>query len=230
MPATYLAVVQLGRELHLTARLSPVNGYAGVVPSLTARVVAVAALAIALSFSGCSSPSANRHIQPTSTEPTQFVGVPAGYNDDDVSFANNITTHHEQGIAVSSLVPQRSADADVVAFAANTTAALKSDIAVLRALRAQWTQNPDIKSGGAGHGDVTKGIIADASIATLKALRGSKFDTFWLQSMTTFDQGAVEMANAEIVNGKNIDAIGLAEQIVKSQQQQIGEIDRMLKG
>jgi uncharacterized protein (DUF305 family) len=187
------------------------------VPSLTTRVVAVAALAIALSLSGCGSPSSNRHIQPTITEPTQFIGVPAGYSDDDVSFANNLITHHEQGIDMSSLVPQRSTDADVVAFAAKTAAALNSDIAVLRALSVQWTQSPDTKAGGAGHGDVPKGIIADAN-------------TFWLQSMTTFDQGAVEMANAEIVNGKNIDAIGLAKQIVKSQQQQIGEINRMLKG
>lgn len=197
------------------------------VPSLTARVVAVAALAIALSFSACSSPSANRHIQPTSTEPTQ---VPAGYNGDDVAFANNIITHHEQGIDVSSLVPQRSTDADVVAFAAKTAAALQSDVAVLRALLVQWTQNPDTKAGGGGHGVTMKGIIADASIAKLNALRGSKFDTLWLQSMTNFDQGAVEMANAEIANGKNIDAIGLAKQIVKAQQEQIGEINRMLTG
>jgi uncharacterized protein (DUF305 family) len=207
-----------------------VNGYGGVVPSLTASVVAVAALAIALSLTGCGSPSSNRHNPPTTTEPTPFIGVPAGYSDDDVSFANNILTHHEQGIDVSSLVPQRSTDADVVTFAAKTAAALKSDIAVLRALSVQWTQSPDTKAGGSGHGGAMQGLIADASIATLKALRGSKFDEFWLQSMTTFDQGAVEMARAEIANGKNIDAIDLAKQIVKAQQQQIGEINRMLTG
>ena len=156
--------------------------------------------------------------------------VPAGYNEDDVSFANNIITHHEQGIDVSSLVPQRSTDAVVVAFAAKTAAALNSDVAVLRALLVQWTQNPDTKAGGSGHAATMKGIIADASIAKLNALRGSKFDTLWLRSMTNFDQGAVEMANAEIANGKNIDATGLAKQIVKAQQEQIGEINRMLTG
>jgi uncharacterized protein (DUF305 family) len=61
-------------------------------------------------------------------------------------------------------------------------------------------------------------------------LHGKEFDAPWLESMINLDQGEIEMANAEVANGKNPDAIGLAKQIVKARQAEIGQMQQMLAG
>jgi uncharacterized protein (DUF305 family) len=43
-------------------------------------------------------------------------------------------------------------------------------------------------------------------------------------------QGAVAMAKAEISDGKNVDAIAVAETIVTGQDAEIGQMTRMLEG
>ncbi|WP_375483522.1 DUF305 domain-containing protein [uncultured Mycobacterium sp.] len=198
--------------------------------SLTARIVAVAAaLATALFLSSCSKPAFGGRTELTSTDPPRITGTPAGYNADDVAFANNMITHHEQGINLSVLGMNRSADADVTGFAAKTRATLESDIAVLRVLLVQWNENPDTKTGGV-HGATLRGMVDALTMAQLASLHGTEFDKLWLQSMITLSGGAIEMANAEMVDGKNIDAVGLAKEVIKAQQAQIQQINQMLGG
>ncbi len=43
-------------------------------------------------------------------------------------------------------------------------------------------------------------------------------------------QGAIEMAKAEIANGENVDAIGMAKTIVDTQQAEIDQMKQMLGG
>ena len=74
------------------------------------------------------------------------------------------------------------------------------------------------------------GMVDDATMTKLKSLNGSEFDTLWLESMISHHQGAIEMARAEITNGKNVDAKGLAQTIVETQQAEIGQMKQMLGG
>ena len=67
-------------------------------------------------------------------------------------------------------------------------------------------------------------------MAKLASLNGAEFDTLWLQSMIGHHQGAIEMAKAEIANGENVDAIGLAKTIVDTQQAEIDQMKQMLGG
>jgi len=41
-------------------------------------------------------------------------------------------------------------------------------------------------------------------------------------------QGAIEMAKAEIANGANVDAVGMAKSIVSTQQAEIGQMKRYI--
>lgn len=200
-----------------------------VVLSLTGRIAAVAAaLVIAVFLSGCSSPPPDNHPQLTNSDAPRITGVPAGYNADDLAFADHMILHHDQGKQLSAMVPDHSVDSDVIGFAANTGAALESDMSVLRVLRVQWNENPDTKVGAGGQGAALMGMADDATVAKLSSLRGSQFDTLWLQTMTLLDQGAIEMAKAEVSKGKNADAIGLAKQVIKVEQDRVGGIGQML--
>jgi uncharacterized protein (DUF305 family) len=204
--------------------------YAGAVPSLTARIAAtLAAWSTPLFLTSChSSPSSDHaHTLPVDDKPV-ITGEPAAYDSADVAFANSVTAQEQQGIDIARLVADRSTNSKLVTFAAKTAAALQVDTEVLKALGAQWKEGQDKQPEAGGTTSTTGGILDNAAIAKLDSSHGSAFDTLWLKSMIGLDQGAIEAANAEIANGKNVDATSLAKQIVKARQAEIGQMQQML--
>jgi uncharacterized protein (DUF305 family) len=195
------------------------------------RVVVVPlALVIAICMSSCSSPDSGDHTAPASKDQPVVTGEPAGFNGDDVAFVNKIIPNCKQGLDMSGLVADRSTNPKVAALAAAKTSVLQSDIRISNVLLLQWSENPDSQTGSVGRGATMKGMVDQATIAKLDSSRGAKFDTLWLPSMIGLDQGAVETANAEIASGKNVDAIGLARQIVDARQADIGQMKQILSG
>jgi uncharacterized protein (DUF305 family) len=198
-------------------------------PSRFARIVAVvAALAAALFLSACSSSSSEPPAEQTS-EPV-ITGEPAGFNADDVAFATNMIPHHQQAVELSALVPDRSTNAELAGLAAQISAAQQPEIETMKVLLVQWKENPEAGSGHGGHGDAMQGMVDDATMTRLQSLNGAEFDTLWLESMISHHQGAIEMAKAEITNGENVDAKGLAQTIIDTQQAEIGQMKQMLGG
>lgn len=199
--------------------------------SLTGRIATIlASLACAIFVLSCSSPASDLHNNPSNTDKPLVTGAPAGFNADDVAFTTNIIRHDQQGVDMSALVPDRSTNTGVIAFATKSAVALQSNIVTLRALLVQWDENPDAKTGSGGDGVTLKGMADQATIAKLASLHGNEFDTLWLQSMVSRHEGAIEMANAEIANGNNVDAIGLAKQIAQVQAGEISLLQHMLEG
>jgi uncharacterized protein (DUF305 family) len=196
------------------------------VPSLTAKIAAgLAACFTALFLSACSKPSDN-HAHPTHSDDKPVItGEPAAFNTADVAFANDMTPHEEQGIKMSLLAPDHSTNSDLVAFAAKTGAALQVDADVLKALGAQWKEGGDHQPGGSAA--TTRPPIDNSIITKLDSLHGPAFDAPWLDSMINLDQRSIEMANGEIANGKNPDALDLAKQIVKARQAEIAQMQQM---
>lgn len=157
-------------------------------------------------------------------------GEPAGFNADDVAFATNMIPHHEQAVEMSALVPDRSTNPEIKALAERISAAQEPEIRTMQAFLVQWNENPEAGSGHEGHGAMMQGMVDEATMAKLKSLNGQEFDTLWLQSMISHHQGAIEMAQAEIANGDNVDAKRLAQTIVDTQQAEIGQMKQMLGG
>ena len=200
--------------------------------SITARIAAVlAAFLVALFVSSCSSPAPDGHTDPEHTdEPTATV-EPAGYNADDVAFATNMIPHHQQAVDMSALVPDRSTNPEVIELASQISAAQGPEIEALKVFLVQWKENPDANTGHGGHGNMPmSGMVDQSTMATLESLNGAEFDTLWLQSMIGHHQGAIEMAKAEIANGENVDALGMAKAIVDTQQAEINQMNQMLGG
>jgi uncharacterized protein (DUF305 family) len=175
---------------------------------------------------------------PTSGEATDtpvITGEPAGYNSADVTFATTMVPHHQQAIEMSTMAVERSIDPELIALANQIIATQQPEVNILNVFLVQWNENPENRTGG---GDVAEdtpepsvpGMVDDATIAKLESLRGPEFDRLWLQSMISHHQGAVAMAKSEIADGKNVDAIAVAETIVAGQDAQIGQMTRMLEG
>jgi uncharacterized protein (DUF305 family) len=199
--------------------------------TLTVRIAALfAAVAAAVFLSSCSSPASDGRADHQSTDEPVITGQPAGYNADDVAFATNMIPHHQQAVELSAMAPDRSTNAELITLAQQITAAQQPEINVMKVLLVQWNENPDTNSGHDGHGNTMQGMVDAATMTKLQSLQGAEFDKLWLESMISHHQGAIEMAKAELANGDNVDAKGLAKNIVTAQEAEIGQMKQMLGG
>ena len=197
---------------------------------MTCPLAALAALTTALFLSSCSTSASDSHADHPQTDQPVITGQPAGYNADDVAFAANMIPHHQQAVDLSAMVPDRCTNAGLVALADQISAAQQPEINVMKVFLVQWNENPDTNSGHAGHGSTTQGMVDAATMTKLESLSSEEFDELWLASMISHHQGAIEMAKAEIANGDNVDAKTLANNIVTTQEAEIGQMKQMLGG
>ena len=72
--------------------------------------------------------------------------------------------------------------------------------------------------------DMTMGQMTDM----LKSKTGDDFDKTFLNEMIAHHEGAVKMADTEVTDGKNADAVALAKDIVSSQESEIKEMQDLL--
>ena len=197
---------------------------------MTCPLAALAALTAALFLSSCSTSASDSHADHPQTDQPVITGQPAGYNADDVAFAANMIPHHQQAVDLSAMVPDRCTNAGLVALADQISAAQQPEINVMKVFLVQWNENPDTNSGHAGHGSTTQGMVDAATMTKLESLSGEEFDELWLASMISHHQGAIEMAKAEVANGDNVDAKTVANNIVTTQEAEIGQMKQMLGG
>jgi uncharacterized protein (DUF305 family) len=197
---------------------------------LARAVTAMVAIAAALVLASCSSPASDGHTGHEHPDEPVITGQPAGDNADDVAFVTNMIPHHQQAVDLSAMVPDRSANAELIALAKQIAAAQQPEIEIMKVFLVQWNENPDANSGHAGHGSPMVGMVDAGTMTKLESLNGAEFDKLWLESMISHHQGAVDMAKAEIANGDNVDAKTLAENIVATQGTEIGQMKQMLGG
>lgn len=193
--------------------------------------LAGALLGGALVLAGCSGDSAHEGMSGMSDSPSASASTDAAasFNDADVAFAQGMLPHHEGALEMAQLARDRAADPRVVDLATRIEAAQAPEIDTLNGWLDQWgaTANSSSSAGmdGMDHsGHDTGGMDTDA----LAAASGPEFDRLFLTRMTTHHQGAVAMAETEIAEGENPDALALAESIRDSQNAEIGEMQALL--
>jgi uncharacterized protein (DUF305 family) len=164
----------------------------------------------------------------STTDQPAITGEPAGFNADDVAFANDMLASYRQSAEIAALVPERSTNEDLIALADDVTSGQAPQLEMMKVFLVQWNENPNSNTGQGGIGGVGKGAIDGATMARLEASSGTEFDTLWLQSMAGHLQGAVDMAEAEITQGTNVDAVATARQIAGAERARVGRLQQML--
>lgn len=191
----------------------------------------LAGLAAVVALSSCSTAAKEDRSAGTSTAASASSGSQAAHNEDDVMFAQMMIPHHQQAVELAGLVPDRSTNAAVIKLAATVSAQQQPEIDTMRAALKQWGVNPDEMAHGSGHAGMTmQGMVDDATMVKLEALKGAEFDALWLKSMISHHKGAIEMADVEIKDGANPEMVTLAKNIVSAQQAEIDQMTSMLTG
>ncbi len=159
------------------------------------------------------------------------------FNAADVTFVQEMIPHHSQAVKMASLAATRAQDPAVKKLAAQIAAGQGPEIETMQGLLEAWGQPlvPDME--GMDHSAMAPedmadmaadmpGMAGDDDLEALSAAKGAEFDQMFLAMMIKHHRGALQMAKTERTDGKDPQAVALAEDIETAQQ---GEVVKMQK-
>ena len=161
----------------------------------------------------------------------------ARFNDADVMFAQMMYPHHAQAVEMADMANGRTDNPEVLSLASAIAAAQQPEMDQMTTWLTEWGQPmPDMDRGDMGDmGDMGgmdhssgSGMMTAQDMDALMAASGPEFDRQWLTMMIAHHTGAIEMANTEIADGSNPDALEMARTIVATQQQEIDTMRALL--
>lgn len=198
----------------------------------------IAALAAAASLialaSGCSQDSTGHNGMDMGSDQTTDTTVnasdlPDGVNSTDVVFAQGMIPHHEQAVEMAEHVIDNGEDPDVKALALRIKEAQGPEIEEMTSWLQDWGQDLPTDGMQGSMGDMSgSGMMSDDEMMTFNDNMGAQLDAMFLEMMIRHHEGAIEMAQEQIDNGENADAIALAENISASQRAEIEEMRGLL--
>ena len=185
------------------------------------------------------------------------VAPAAAHNQADVMFTHHMIPHHQQAIEMSDVIlAKQGIDPRVVELAKQIKAAQGPEIEQMQGWLTQWgtpmmpgmggmpghegmhgSESPSATTtpampGMPGMGDMPMmsgmGMMSAAEMDALKNAEGVAASKLFLTGMITHHQGAITMAQDEIKNGQNADAIALSKSIIESQQKEIDTMNQIL--
>ena len=190
---------------------------------LTLTVVALTTAALLLGACGSSDMGSMDMGSSDSSSMDMGYSIPesADFNDADVMFAQMMIPHHEQAIEMSDIAldPNTGASAAIIALATQIKGAQDPEISQMKNLLTTWGMPTDM--GSMDHSSMMDGMLSLEEMDTLGQLKGAEFDKAWAKGMIAHHEGAIEMANDVLANGKNSEILALANAVVSGQSTEI---------
>jgi uncharacterized protein (DUF305 family) len=161
----------------------------------------------------------------------------AAFNDADVTFAQRMIPHHKQAVEMAQMAQGRASRGEVLELADKIEAAQGPEIDTLQAWLEAWGEElPSGEMGGMDHGDMgddsggaMSGTMGEEEMTDLMVASGADWDSMFLKMMIEHHEDAVEMAQVEVDEGENPDAVALAEKIIRDQQAEITRMRQLLE-
>jgi uncharacterized protein (DUF305 family) len=197
---------------------------------LIRAALAATTLVTAASLVGCSdddmsgmqhSPSASQSATASGT-----ASESADFNEADVTFAQMMTPHHEQAVAMCDIILQKTGvDPKVTELANQIKAAQQPEIDTMAQWLTAWGKPP--APGDMAHGD-SDGMMTAEDMADLESADGPTAQRLFLEQMIKHHEGAIMMARQEILQGKNAGAVDLARTIESTQKEEVSSMKSLL--
>lgn len=168
---------------------------------------------------------------PSATATGSAEEISAEHNDADVMFAQMMIPHHEQAVEMSEmLLAKDDIPAEVADYAQQVIDAQGPEIERMNAMLTAWDAEPMGDMGGMEGMDQggMSGMMSEEDMAALEEAQGAEAARLYLEQMTAHHEGAIDMAQDQVDNGQNPQAVQLAEQVVTAQEAEIAEMEQML--
>lgn len=184
-----------------------------------------AALVAGLSLAGCSSTE-------TSLSSTQTSGAEqsANFNDADVTFLEQMYPHHAQAIEMAEMAEGRSQNPEILDLAATIRSAQSPEMEQMtKLLESFGMPAPTTAMHGMDHGpDGGMGMMTQDQMDMMRETSGADFDRMFLEMMIEHHDGAIEMAESELKDGRNADVKKMAQDIIAAQRAENEQMTKML--
>ncbi|MFF9605690.1 DUF305 domain-containing protein [Streptomyces sp. NPDC014684] len=212
--------------------------------TLTRRAALLAvALTASLTLAACGgSDDGAAHKEHGGPARTTASATAGAHNAQDVSFAQGMIPHHRQALEMAKLADGRASSPRVKDLAARIEKAQDPEIRTMTGWLTAWGEEvPKAGTDHSGHAGMSgmagmagmngmNGMMSDDDMAALKKAGGADFDSRFLSLMAEHHRGAVEMAGTEQAEGAYGPARTMAGDIVRSQNAEIKEMERLLGG
>lgn len=186
-------------------------------PAWVAAAVAAAALVTAEA-------SAQRAGIPDSSVEEAFEPL---FSAADLTYMQHMIVHHEQAVAMSLLVAERSVRPEFHQFAGFVRRAQAAEIGMMRSLLDLAAERGlDLPEPHLHDDPPMAGMLSSAQMDALAAASGDEFERLWLEGMIYHHQGAIDMSHAQqrrqLTSGRRPYGLGvLVEEIVVEQRAEI---------
>ena len=151
----------------------------------------------------------------------------AAPSDADVSFTQNMIPHHQQAIEMAKLVDTHTDRPELRQLADSIVSSQSQEITQMEGWLRSWGKPTTPSAGHGGHGDTEMpGMMSEAEMRQLMESTGTDFDLAFVEMMAAHHQGAIDMANTELLDGSLPEVTRLAQQIIDTQQNEIDQLQQ----
>ena len=198
--------------------------------STRAAMLATGALLGALTLAACSNddPGDMEGMDHGTDQSSTSAEAAADFNDADVMFAQMMLPHHEQAIEMSDIVlAHEYVSPEVADLAQQIKDAQQPEIDTLTGWLTEWGADPAEEMD---HGDMStdSGMMSEEDLAQLASAEGPEVNRLFLEQMIMHHEGAIAMAQDQVDNGQNPDAVAMAEDIIATQEAEIATMGSIL--
>jgi len=193
-------------------------------------IAGAAVLAIVLAACGSEPGPSEAGESPTAAASTQ-ADEAVVHNEADTQFVQMMIVHHEGAIEMADLIVDRASTAQVRELGERIRDAQGPEIDQMTAWLESWGEEmpSDMDHGGMDHGGMDMGgMDQQEAMEALEGAEDAEVDRLFLELMIEHHRGAIEMAQAQVDNGQNADAVALAEDIIIAQEAEITEMEQLL--
>ncbi len=197
------------------------------------RAALVAAMAAAVA-TGCANgdsgdggtdTAGNTGSRPDTSAPAQQ----QSHNEADVAFVQQMIPHHEGAIEMAELTEGRTDNPRILDLARRIDQAQGPEIEQMRSRLHAWGVD---ETSGMDHGDMGHGEMPGMGAEDMRKLEqatGAEFDRLFLELMIEHHQGAVDMSETVLDEGRDPEVKDLAQRIIDAQEAEITEMRSLLE-
>ncbi|MGM0928978.1 MAG: DUF305 domain-containing protein [Actinomycetota bacterium] len=196
--------------------------------------ISATAVAAALFLAGCGTDNGSETTEGsmpgmdhgTMTQTPAASDAGADHNSADAMFAQMMVPHHEQAVEMSDIMLAKDGlDPEIVQLAEDIKAAQGPEIEKMNSWLQAWGEPAEMS------GDhQMDGMMSGEDLAQLKAAEGDEAARLFLTQMIAHHEGAITMAEDEVANGSNPEAVELAKTVVADQGEEIEKMNSLLAG